>query len=60
MSTLLKWAIVFAIVALIAGVFGFGGIAAGAADIARILFFVFLGLMVLFFILGTFVYKTVT
>jgi len=60
MSTLLKWAIVFAIVALIAGVFGFGGIAAGAADIARILFFIFLGLMVLFFILGTFVYKTVT
>lgn len=60
MSTLLKWAIVFAIVALIAALFGFGGIAAGAADIARILFFVFLGLMVLFFILGTFVYKTVT
>lgn len=60
MSTLLKWAIVFAIVALIAGLFGFGGIAAGAADIARILFFVFLGLMVLFFILGAFVYKAAT
>lgn len=60
MSTLLKWAIVFAIIALIAGLFGFGGIAAGAGDIARILFFVFLGLMVLFFILGAFVYKAAT
>lgn len=60
MSTLLKWAVIFAIVALIAAVFGFGGIAAGAADIAKILFYVFLGLVVLFVILGTVVFRKVT
>ncbi len=35
---MLRWAILFLIVAIIAGVFGFGGIAAAATDIARLLF----------------------
>ena len=39
---MLNWAVVFLIVALIAGVLGFGGISATAAGIAKILFFVFL------------------
>ena len=39
---MLYWAAVFFIVALIAAVLGFGGIAAGAASIAKILFFIFL------------------
>jgi uncharacterized membrane protein YtjA (UPF0391 family) len=39
---MLHYAIVFFIIALIAAVFGFGGIAAGAVGIAKILFFVFL------------------
>ena len=39
---MLTWAITFFIVAIIAAVFGFGGIAAGAAGIAKILFFFFL------------------
>ena len=34
---MLRWALIFFIVAIIAGVFGFGGIAAGAVSIARIL-----------------------
>jgi uncharacterized membrane protein YtjA (UPF0391 family) len=38
----LSWSLTFFIVAIIAAVFGFGGIASGAADIARVLFFVFL------------------
>lgn len=38
---MLGWAITFFIVALIAAVFGFGGIAAGAATIAKFLFFLF-------------------
>lgn len=44
---MLKWSITFLIVALIAAVFGFGGIAEGAASIAKILFYIFLGLFVL-------------
>jgi uncharacterized membrane protein YtjA (UPF0391 family) len=39
---MLHYAVVFFIIALIAAVFGFGGIAAGAVGIAKILFFVFL------------------
>jgi uncharacterized membrane protein YtjA (UPF0391 family) len=43
---MLKWALFFAIVSLIAGVFGFTGVAAGSAAIAKVLFFVFLVLFV--------------
>jgi len=39
---MLYWAVVFFIIALISGIFGFGGIAAASAGIAQILFFVFL------------------
>ena len=37
-----RWAIIFFIVALIAAVFGFGGIAGEAAWIGQVLLFVFL------------------
>lgn len=40
--TMLRWAVIFFVIAIVAAVFGFGGIAAGATDIAKILFFVFL------------------
>lgn len=39
---MLYYALMFFIVALIAAVFGFSGIATGAAAIAKVLFFVFL------------------
>ena len=35
---MLKWAIIFFIISVIAGVFGFTGISAATADIAKILF----------------------
>ncbi len=49
---MLHYAVVFFVIALIAAVFGFGGIAAGAVEIAKILFFVFLILAVVSFIFG--------
>ena len=39
---MLHYALIFFIIALIAALFGFTSIAAGAASIAKILFFVFL------------------
>jgi len=39
---MLRWALVFLVVALIAGGLGFGGVAGASIDIAKILFFVFL------------------
>lgn len=44
---MLRWTVSFIIIAFIAGILGFGGIAGAAAGIAKISFFVFLGLFVL-------------
>ena len=41
-DAMLHYAVVFLIIALIAAVFGFGGIAVGAAGIAKVLFVIFL------------------
>ena len=39
---MLYWALVFLVVAIIAGLLGFGAIAFAAAGIAKILFFIFI------------------
>jgi len=49
---MLGWAITFLIIALIAAIFGFGGIAAASAGIAKILFFIFLVLFVVSLLFG--------
>ncbi|WP_419730285.1 DUF1328 domain-containing protein [Lichenicola sp.] len=43
---LLRWTLIFLVIALIAAVFGFGGVAADFATIGKILFFVFIVLFV--------------
>jgi len=48
----LRWALIFFIVAIVAAVFGFGGIASGAAGIAEILFYIFVGLFLISLITG--------
>ncbi len=58
--TLLKWSVIFLVIAGIAALFGFGGIAEGAADIAQVLFALFLGICIVLAVLGMTVYKTVT
>jgi uncharacterized membrane protein YtjA (UPF0391 family) len=42
MTDLLKWTLIFFVLALIAGLFGFGGVAGAATGIAQILFFGFI------------------
>lgn len=49
---MLHYAVVFLVIALIAALLGFTGIAAGAVEIARILFFVFLLLFALSLVVG--------
>jgi uncharacterized membrane protein YtjA (UPF0391 family) len=49
---MLRYAIAFFVIAIIAALFGFGGIAAGATEIAKILFFVFLILFVVSLVAG--------
>ncbi|MGA8073414.1 MAG: DUF1328 family protein [Candidatus Acidiferrales bacterium] len=38
---MLRWALGFFLIAIVAAIFGFGGIAIAAAGIAKILFFLF-------------------
>ena len=49
---MLRWSLSFFIIAIIAGIFGFTGIAAGAMEIARILFSIFLVLFLITLLLG--------
>jgi uncharacterized membrane protein YtjA (UPF0391 family) len=51
---MLHYAVVFLVIALIAALFGFGGIAAGAVEIAKVLFFIFLVLFVVSLVVGLF------
>ena len=48
---MLQWALIFLVVALVAGVLGFGGVAIISVEIARALFFVFLVLFALSLVL---------
>ena len=49
---MLRWILTFLIIALVAAVFGFGGIAEGAASIAKVLFYIFLVLFLISIIAG--------
>jgi len=49
---LLHWTLVFLVLALISAVLGFGGVAASFASIGKILFFIFLILLVVSLVFG--------
>jgi uncharacterized membrane protein YtjA (UPF0391 family) len=49
---MLNWAVTFLVLALVAAVLGFGGIAAESAYIAKVIFFVFLIFAVVSFVTG--------
>ncbi|HSB58516.1 MAG TPA: DUF1328 domain-containing protein [Methyloceanibacter sp.] len=49
---LLKWALICLLISLVAGAFGYTGIARGAAQISKILFFIFLVLFIVILILA--------
>jgi uncharacterized membrane protein YtjA (UPF0391 family) len=49
---MLRWALIFFLVSLVAGIFGFTGVAAGAAAVAKILFGVAMTLFLIFLIAG--------
>jgi uncharacterized membrane protein YtjA (UPF0391 family) len=49
---MLRWAVIFFIVSIVAAFFGFGGIASAAAGVAKILFFVFVALFLVALIGG--------
>lgn len=57
---LLRWSLIFLVIAMIAAVFGFTNIAGDAAGIAKALFFIFLVLFAAIGLLGVTVFKKIT
>jgi uncharacterized membrane protein YtjA (UPF0391 family) len=51
-SRMLKWAIIFFIISLIAGFFGFSGVASGSRKIAKVLFAIALVIFLIVLIFG--------
>lgn len=49
---MLRWALGFFVIAILAAIFGFGGIASGASEIAKVLFFIFVIVFVISLIMG--------
>ena len=49
---MLRWSAAFLVIAIIAAALGYGGIAADAAEIAKVLFFIFLAIFFVTLILG--------
>jgi uncharacterized membrane protein YtjA (UPF0391 family) len=56
---MLKWALIFFLVSIVAGFFGFTGVAAGAATIAKVLFFLCLAIAIGVVIVAVMVGKAV-
>lgn len=57
---MLKWAVIFLIIALVAALFGFTDIAAASAGIAQILFAIFLVLFFAAIFIGLFIGNRLT
>lgn len=57
---MIKWAIIFAIIALVAGALGFTGVAGAAMGIAKFLFWAAVIIAIILFVLGMTIYKKLT
>jgi uncharacterized membrane protein YtjA (UPF0391 family) len=51
-NPMLSYAWIFLVIAIIAAIFGFGGIAATSAGIAKVLFYIFLAIFIISLLLG--------
>jgi uncharacterized membrane protein YtjA (UPF0391 family) len=55
--TILKWALIFFLVSVVAGILGFTGVSAASADVARFLFYVFVVIFLVLLILGLTIFR---
>ncbi len=55
--TLLKWALFFFVISIVAALFGFTGISAATADVARLLFYVFVVIFAVLLVLGLTIFR---
>ena len=57
---MLRWALIFFIISIVAAVFGFAGIASAAAGIAKLLFYLFLACAVIMLLIGLSIGRNIT
>jgi uncharacterized membrane protein YtjA (UPF0391 family) len=55
--TILKWALIFFLVSVVAGILGFTDISVASADVARFLFYVFVVIFLVLLILGLTIFR---
>jgi uncharacterized membrane protein YtjA (UPF0391 family) len=51
---MLKWALIFFVISIVAGFFGFSGVSAATGGIAKILFFIAIAVFLVFLALALF------
>ena len=56
---MLKWALIFLVLGLVAGALGFTGVAGASIAIAKVLFFIFIAIFLAMLILGLTVYRRI-
>jgi uncharacterized membrane protein YtjA (UPF0391 family) len=59
-KSMLRWAVIFLVIGLIAGILGFTGVAGASIGIAKLLFFVFVAIFVILLVAGLAVARKVT
>ena len=57
---MIKWAIIFAVIGLVAGLLGFSGLAGAAMGVAKFLFWAAVIIAVVLFLLGVTIFKKIT
>ena len=57
---MLRWALIFLIIGLVAGIFGFTGVEGAAVSIAKTLFFLFLVIFLVLMVMGLTVGKKIS
>jgi uncharacterized membrane protein YtjA (UPF0391 family) len=57
---MLKWALIFFVISIVAGALGFSGISATAGGVARILFFIAFAIFVVCLVLAFTLFKAIT
>ena len=57
---MLRWALIFLVIGLIAGVLGFTGVAGTSIAIAKVLFFIFLAIFLILMVAGLTVARRVS
>jgi uncharacterized membrane protein YtjA (UPF0391 family) len=55
----IKWAIIFLLISVVAGAFGFTGVASGTRTIAKVLFFIALAIFLVVLVFGVLLGKLV-